>query len=227
MYILAIDTSHQNGSVALAEGGGAVFRLIGQSIVEGGTFSAQLVPSIATLLGKHGLDLSKLGCLAACVGPGSFTGLRIGLAAIKGLAEVMHIPIVGVSTLEALAHHATRDGLILAASDARRSEVFTGEYRRTGGELRREAEYLCTAVEFTARIQACGPSEVVTSDARLAQLAGSVHAHVMTFSDPGSEAVARIGLAKFLRGETTSVDELDADYLRRDDNLFFPSARSS
>jgi tRNA threonylcarbamoyladenosine biosynthesis protein TsaB len=105
--LLAVDTSGKNGSLALA-------RLMpGQSDSEisvlevvplaGGAFSAQLVPQIAALLKKHGYSKTDLGAFAVASGPGSFTGLRVGLAAVKALAEALQKPIVAISLLEAVA----------------------------------------------------------------------------------------------------------------------------
>src|SRR5438270_1289026 len=103
MLILAVDTSHKDGSVCLARGDATTFQLVGSAEVDGGMFSAQLVPVIAKLLAEHNLNKNNLQGIAAAVGPGSFTGLRIGLAAVKGFAEVLRIPIAPVSTLEAVA----------------------------------------------------------------------------------------------------------------------------
>src|SRR2546428_6774034 len=107
MLLLADDTSGKHGSIALA-------RLPQQStshqdseqieVIEtvplaGGTFSAQLVPQIAALLSKHGFKKEDIGAFAVASGPGSFTGLRVGLAAIKALAEVLGKPIAAGSVL--------------------------------------------------------------------------------------------------------------------------------
>src|SRR6202162_1775706 len=105
MLLLATDTSGKNGSIALAR------VTPGQSDVEiaavvplaGGAFSAQLVPQIAALLEKHGYSKTDLAAFAVASGPGSFTGLRVGLAAIKALAEALQKPIAAVSLLEAVA----------------------------------------------------------------------------------------------------------------------------
>ena len=104
--------------------------MIESAAIAGGTFSAQLIPTLAALLKKHGYGVKDLGGFAAASGPGSFTGLRVGLSAIKGLAETLHKPIATVSVLEALASLAARDGKIAAAMDAGRKEVFLGVYRR-------------------------------------------------------------------------------------------------
>src|SRR4051812_10895325 len=115
MILLAIDSSQQSGSFTLARLQGADVEILETVSVHGGTFSAQLVPVIAHALTRLGIDKRKIGALAACVGPGSFTGLRIGLAAVKAFAEVMKLPIVAVSALELLAREADCEGLIFSA----------------------------------------------------------------------------------------------------------------
>ena len=104
MLLLAADTSGKHGTIALARcGPGAVCDVIEVVPLEGGTFSAQLVPQIAALLAKHSFNKSDIGGFAVVSGPGSFTGVRVGLAAIKALAEVLGKPIAAVSLLEAIA----------------------------------------------------------------------------------------------------------------------------
>src|SRR3954464_3771659 len=93
MLILSIDTSGKNGSVALARGDADKFDLVATSPVEGGTFSAQLIPQIARILSENNLKKSDIDGFAAATGPGSFTGLRIGLTAVKGLAGKLPKPI--------------------------------------------------------------------------------------------------------------------------------------
>src|ERR1035437_2871903 len=129
MLLLAVDTSGKQGSIALARcGAGGNCARVEIEIVEvvplsGGTFSAQLVPQIAALLEKHGYSKSDLGGFAVASGPGSFTGLRVGLAAIKALAEVLQKPIVAISLLEAVAWSSAAHGRALAALDAGRGQV--------------------------------------------------------------------------------------------------------
>src|SRR6516165_8548989 len=103
MLLLATDTSGAHGSIALAdcESGKdpAILELVP---LTAGAFSAQLVPEIAALLKKQGFTRNQLGAFAVASGPGSFTGLRVGLAAIKAFAEVLGKPIAAVSLLEAV-----------------------------------------------------------------------------------------------------------------------------
>src|SRR5215469_3151277 len=103
MLIFAIDTSGRQGSIALARGNERDFELIESVGIQGGTFSAELVPQAAELLQRHQFAKEQVEALAAASGPGSFTGLRVGLAAIKALAEVLERPIAAVSVLEAIA----------------------------------------------------------------------------------------------------------------------------
>src|ERR1700756_4143603 len=108
MILLAVDTSGKDGSIAVArapENARETSELTILEVVplEGGTFSAQLVPQIAELLSKHGLTRTDIEAFAVASGPGSFTGLRVGLAAVKALAEILGKPIAAVSRLEAVA----------------------------------------------------------------------------------------------------------------------------
>jgi tRNA threonylcarbamoyladenosine biosynthesis protein TsaB len=136
MLILAIDTSGQSGGITLAEADTGSFRVIESATIAGGTFSAQLIPTLAALLKKHGYGVKDIGGFAAASGPGSFTGLRVGLSAIKGLAETLHKPIATVSVLQAVAAGMAWAGSDLSvgyptcrvAMDASRNEVFFGDY---------------------------------------------------------------------------------------------------
>jgi len=101
MLILSIDTSGKNGSVALARGDADQFELIASSPVEGGTFSAQLIPQIARLLSENNLNKSDIDAFVAATGPGSFTGLRIGLDGGEGAGGILQKPVAAVSVLEA------------------------------------------------------------------------------------------------------------------------------
>lgn len=243
MLILAIDTSGQSGGITLAVADAGSFRVIESASIVGGTFSAQLIPTLAALLQKHGYGVKDLGGFAAASGPGSFTGLRVGLSAIKGLAETLHKPIATVSVLEALASLADRDGKIAAAIDAGRKEIFLGVFQRNGDSsaaeksvphtsahsdhaLIKQREELLTQQDFLATLGTERPAVIITGDAALAELASSSHSAVVVVTSPGSEVIARIGAGKLLAGDTVSVEALDANYLRRSDaEIFFKGNR--
>jgi tRNA threonylcarbamoyladenosine biosynthesis protein TsaB len=230
MLILAIDTSGQSGGITLAEADAGSFRVIESAAIAGGTFSAQLIPTLAALLKKHGYGVKDLGGFAAASGPGSFTGLRVGLSAIKGLAETLHKPIATVSVLEALASLADRDGKIAAAMDAGRKEVFLGLYERSAENsahaLLMQREELLTQQDFLATLGTERPAVIITSAAALAELASASHSAVVVVTPPSSEVIGRIGARKLLAGDTVSVEALDANYLRRSDaEIFFKGNR--
>jgi tRNA threonylcarbamoyladenosine biosynthesis protein TsaB len=226
MLILAIETSGQSGGITLAEANTGSFHVVETAGIAGGTFSAQLIPTLAALLTKNGYGVKDLGGLAAASGPGSFTGLRVGLSAIKGLAETLHKPIATVSVLEALASLADREGKIAAAMDAGRKEVFLGLYEKSAGELSRQREELLTQQDFLATLATERPAVIITGDSALAELASASHSAVVVVTSPGSEVIARIGARKLLAGETVSVEALDANYLRRSDaEIFFKGTR--
>src|ERR1017187_6523480 len=109
MLVLATDTSGKQGSIALAEGEpDGTCRVLEVWPLAGGMFSAELVPQVAALLAKHGFSQHDIAAFAVASGPGSFTGLRVGLAAIKALGEVLGKPIAAVSLLEAVARSEER-----------------------------------------------------------------------------------------------------------------------
>jgi|SRR5579863_8376225 len=221
MLLLATDTSGKQGSIALAQcGPGDECEIIEVVALSGGTFSAQLIPQIAALLNKRGFTRKDIGAFAVVSGPGSFTGLRVGLAAIKALAEVLGKPIAAVSLLAAVAAAARSEGSILAALDAGRGQIYAGEYE--GRSLSTRGEHLLTKEEF---LKAGSGRLVVTPDQGLADMASAAGLRVQQVDRPQSDAIARIGLERIQAGETISPEDLEANYIRQSDAEIF--ARTS
>ena len=139
MKILAIDTSGATCSVALVQDSG----IIGEyTVCNGFTHSVNLMPVIDNLLASTGHSLNQIDRVALSVGPGSFTGLRIGAACAKALAHVRNIPVVEVPTLDALAYNILEENsLIVPIMDARRDQVYTAYYTR-GNTIQRISDYL-------------------------------------------------------------------------------------
>ncbi|HYT23732.1 MAG TPA: tRNA (adenosine(37)-N6)-threonylcarbamoyltransferase complex dimerization subunit type 1 TsaB [Candidatus Polarisedimenticolia bacterium] len=225
MLILGVDTSGKNGSIALVRFESGDARTIEMVPLEGGTFSAQLVPQISGLLKKHELSKSDIDSFAVASGPGSFTGLRVGLAAIKALAEILQKPIAAVSLLEAVARGAEAQGTIVAALDAGRGEVYCSEYELSGrkassSKSTREqsaamiTEELLSAQEFLTRAE---NALIATCDDKIAYLARENNLQVMQVVKPRADAIARLGFEKIQAGETVSPEALDANYIRRSD----------
>jgi len=134
MRILALDTSGLVVSAAVVEDGG----LIAETFLHyKKTHSQTLLPLIADMLGRIEMDVSDMDLLAQAVGPGSFTGLRIGVCTVKGLAMPGNIPVAPVPTLDALAYTcALYEGIVCPIMDARRDQVYTALYRTGGGDIR-------------------------------------------------------------------------------------------
>lgn len=218
MLLLAADTSGKHGSIVLAncapEAGCIVIEVVS---LDGGTFSAQLVPQVAALLAKHGFSKHDIGGFAVVSGPGSFTGLRIGLAAVKGLAEVLNKPIAAVSLLQAMALAGGSQGRVISALDAGRGDVYAGQYEVNGSEARLQSERLLTRSEL---MEAAADSIIVTTDHSLAEAAGDAGLRAEEIELPRCEVIARIGWQKILAGETASPVELEANYIRRSSEIF-------
>jgi tRNA threonylcarbamoyladenosine biosynthesis protein TsaB len=217
MLLLGIDTSGKSGGITLAEGDRESFQILGSATIAGGTFSAQLVPTLADLLRKHGRTISSVGGFAPISGPGSFTGLRVGLSAVKGLAEVLKKPIAPVSLLEALATLSHVQGRVAAALDAGREEVFFGLHVLETGQPKKLGEQLVARNQFLKVLCSSEVARLVTSDHFVATIAAECGVSIQEVERPGSEVAARIGLGKLLAGETVSVEALDANYIRRSD----------
>ena len=135
MKILALETSARAVSAAVSENG----RILASGYQDTGlTHSRTLMPIVEHILKNTDLKLSDMDAIAAAVGPGSFTGIRIGVAAAKGLAFSVDKPAVGVSTLAAMARNvAFADGLVICAMDARRSQVYNANFAAESGSLTR------------------------------------------------------------------------------------------
>lgn len=238
MLVLAIDTSGKDGSIGLLRNG----ELIELVPLAGRTYSAQLMPQISALLARHKLDKRAIDAYAAATGPGSFTGLRVGLSTVKALAEITHKPIAAVSLLEALAWvgaggmarlsepgtvKRSFETQVIAALDARRGEVFVGEYvvgeNAVPGLVR---EVLMPVQEFAAEAQLAPRLPVITPDESVASMLRARGQEVQVVSRPQSDVIARIGALKIAAGQIVLPEALDANYIRRSDAEIFSKGSS-
>jgi tRNA threonylcarbamoyladenosine biosynthesis protein TsaB len=214
MLILGVDTSGKNGSIALVRFEQGRPRTLEIVPLEGGTFSAQLIPQISDLLVRHNLSKWNIDGFAVVSGPGSFTGLRIGLAAIKALAEVLQKPIASVSLLEALARICGNYGEITAVLDAGRGEVYSADFNVEEGMATLRQQKLVTLLEL---FSSCGKSDIVTSDVKIAEILREKEVAATLVNYPKADFVARLGVEKIQAGQTILPVDLDANYIRRSD----------
>jgi tRNA threonylcarbamoyladenosine biosynthesis protein TsaB len=132
MRILSIDTATPFASAALVADG----RILAECLISGQkNHSERLLQIVETLFDWTGIARASIDCIAVSIGPGSFTGLRVGISTAQGLAFSLDKPLAGVPTLEVVASQTTGDGLISPMIDARKQQVYASLYRRTDGKL--------------------------------------------------------------------------------------------
>jgi tRNA threonylcarbamoyladenosine biosynthesis protein TsaB len=219
--ILAIDTTHEYGSAALARGE-EVLEEVELRAPDG--FAHVIYEHLAHLLERHSLTVAAIDCFAAASGPGSFTGVRVGLACLKGLAEALGKPAVAVSNLQALARygHAPLRAVVMGA---RRGDVYAALYDDAGrldgsevvAKLSSWLESLPEGVEFVSP-----DFEPLRSALAGTRLAASP---IVTAPRAIAGTIARIAAERFLRGEAMDPAALDANYVRCSDaELFWKDA---
>jgi tRNA threonylcarbamoyladenosine biosynthesis protein TsaB len=212
--LLGIDTCGPTGSVALGRLSGQSVELLGQIDLEGRSYSSTLVAAVGDLLARSGVTLREVGAIVAVSGPGSFTGVRVGLSAVKGFAEALRIPVVAVSRLEVLA---VKAGVESAAIDAHRHEVFL-RLGQPGGQAR---ELLAGIHELAA--VASPPARIALYDDSAALLLGSAWPGTELVRTPAPTAADALQLcaARVAAGEFVDLALLDGYYLRRSDAEIF------
>ena len=234
MHVLAIETTTSHGSVALLDDE----QLLTERPLEAQHYSRQLLPALSGLLQEHRLSLASVGLFAVASGPGSFTGCRVGLTAVKGLIEVLQAPAVPVSTLQAIASF-SGGGSAMAALDAARGEVYWGRYAADPSlfwalpeQLRTDVgeEGLETVDAWAARL-AASSEPCWTPHAQLTAALAATGASAATLErlraapERLAPAVGRVGLRLFRAGYACDALQLDARYLRRSDAEIFSAPK--
>lgn len=228
MLTLALDTSSPSGSIAVLRDE-KVIGVIATATDE--TYSSRMFRQLEFLLAELRLSLDAFDLFAVNSGPGSFTGLRVGLTAAKGWAEVYGKPAVGVSGLEAVAAQSRGAGTLIPVLDARRGQVYFGLYRREGNRLVRESEdRVATPEEFLDACKECPPpAAIVGTDGDFpVQLMKQLGLEFMSYdgvSNVLAPTIGRIAVERAKRGETTDALTLDANYVRRSDAELFWKGR--
>lgn len=225
MLILAIDSATPVAGVALLNENGLMRE---EFINFKKTHSEILMPMIDEVLSKCNCQLADLSAIAVTVGPGSFTGLRIGLAAVKGLSLASGIPVIGVSTLDVLAHNICySDALVCPLLDARKQEVYTAFYDSAGHyPSKLSEETACSPGEFVQRAREMAAAQHKNTFALLGdgyrpykqffqqELGASlqqVPAHLML---PRASALASLAAVKLEKAEIEDVYALRPHYVR-------------
>jgi tRNA threonylcarbamoyladenosine biosynthesis protein TsaB len=223
VLILSLDTSSPSGSVAVLRDQA----LIGVISTRGEeNYSSRMFRHLEFLLNDLSLKLAQFDLFAVSAGPGSFTGLRVGLTAAKGWAEVYKKPVAGVSALQAVAiQSSAKTSVVVPVLDARRGQVYFGVYRRTAAGLALDGdEFVVTPAEFAAKLHENAKDGVLTIATPDAEVISLLAPHFQTdsavieiVSGVLAPYIGRISYERALRGEVTDSLALDANYVRRTD----------
>ena len=231
MLILALDTTSPDGSVALFRDLGP----LGEVRSDGRThYSVALFEMVERLLSGAGASLAEVDLFAAATGPGSFTGIRVGLAAAQAWAKAFGRPVWGISVLEAMVEAARPDALVaIPLLDARRSEFYLGIFRREGTDKAEESRFsldgegqalsaarIAELVEQLAQTGVPAVSLVARDSDQAAlglraQLPGWVQWFTVSSYLAGS--IASLASRAAREGKLQQPEELDAFYIRRSD----------
>jgi tRNA threonylcarbamoyladenosine biosynthesis protein TsaB len=220
LSILAIDTATQVSSVAVLKEG----RLLAELTMQGKlTHSETLLPHIEQVLKMAAVAKEDLTGIAVSNGPGSFTGLRIGLAAAKAMSYVLGIPLVGVSTLQALAYQLPAPGVrVMCLLDAQKGNAYVESYRWENNSLQVvDSVQVAKITDIVAACANMNEQVILLGDAVQKKVAGKLELpanvsvappHIVM---PRAACVAMLGQAKLLAGETDNVMDLEPVYIRR------------
>ena len=216
MNILALDSSAAVASVAITRDD----RVLGEYLLDNGnTHSETVLPMTESLLSRLSMTVDDIDLFAVSIGPGSFTGLRIGVATIKGLSFGKNKPCVGVSTLEALAYNLEGfSGILCPVMDARRGQVFTALFRSDGKTIERLLpDCAMDLSELNEKLSAFSEPIYLMGDGyTLAKEALTVETEKTPerLIPQSARSVARLALRDFLAKNTTDASALAPIYLR-------------
>jgi tRNA threonylcarbamoyladenosine biosynthesis protein TsaB len=223
--LLSLNTCGNTASVALGVAATKGVKILATAELAVRTYSARLIPEIAALLQKQQATMSDIEAIVVVNGPGSFTGIRVGVSTAKGLSEGAGIPLIAVSRLALLAH-ASLLPHVLAAVDAGRGDYYVGEYRN-GINL---GETLMTGEQTVAAAKQPGAGVLVCDESRAGDAsAGACSALAICgpiyVQPPDAAEALRFAIARFHARDFDDPETLDANYLRRSDAEVVRAAR--
>jgi tRNA threonylcarbamoyladenosine biosynthesis protein TsaB len=212
--LLGIDTCGSIGTIALARREGEEITVLGTVELAGKTYSAMLVPRLRELLDAHNTSLQQMEAMIVVNGPGSFTGVRVGVSAMKGLAEVFATPVIAVSRLHVLAQKAQTQ---YAALDAGRGEFY---FRHEN--LIMPCEALLSLTELQEELELAPPRTLGVCEEKI--VAAFVEAYLVP--PPTAADAISVALPQLLASDFEDLASLDGNYLRRSDAELFARQKS-
>jgi tRNA threonylcarbamoyladenosine biosynthesis protein TsaB len=213
--LLALNTCGSTASIALGTVASEEIKILATATLAVRTYSARLIPEISALLAGQSATMADVEAIVVVNGPGSFTGIRVGLSTAKGLAEAAGTPLIAVSRLALLAN---ASGLphVLAAVDAGRGDYYVGEYRNgenLGESLLSGEETVAAAKRPGAGVLVCDESSGETTSACAAlAICGPLYVQ-----PPDASDALRFALGRFRAAQFEDAATLQANYLRRSD----------
>lgn len=221
MKLLALDTSSIVATVALIDEG----KIIGEIIINHKkNHSKRLMPLIQQLLNEVEVSIEDVDAYGVCIGPGSFTGIRIGLSTAKALAQVENKPLVGISTLEGLAFNLPYSrGIICPILDAQREQIYTGLYKWEGDQMFSIMDDQAIAVEDwieelkkrSENIHLIGDAIPKFASKLKENLGERVSIAPVTARMPRASSIANLALQKILGGEESNYKSVIPHYIRK------------
>ncbi len=217
MKVLGVDTSTMTAGVGIIEEDEVLVDLKFDVKI---TYSEVLLSTIDLALKTVGLKVNDIDGFAISIGPGSFTGLRIGLSTVKGLCFASGKPLASVSSLDALASLSLYCQYPVAPLlDARKDQVYVALYDTSEGKLKRESEYLVIAIEdlvkkISKKTLFVGPGARLYQKELIDLLGEKACFATGEQSVPSGASVARIGLSKLIGGQTEDITDLEPLYIR-------------
>lgn len=221
MNVLCLDTATRRVSVAIGRDGEVLAEM---QLADGQRHAEELAPAIRYLCNEVGVGLEQLVALGVGLGPGLFTGLRVGVTTAKVMAQALRVPVIGVPSLDLVAYplrYATR--LVVAVIDARRREVFYALYRPVPGGVQRVSGYeVGSPDDLASELAASGDEALLAGDGALLyrdrfEAVGRVELAGPAASSPSAAALVELATARYEREEFCAPRELQPLYLRRSD----------
>ena len=213
MKILAIDTSSSVCSVAILEEDKLIDK---NELDDGRTHSENLMPLLDELLKRNSIDIKEVELIACTVGPGSFTGIRIGVASIKPIAEVLNIKVASIMSLEALARNVENKETIVSLIDARNNQVYCGIFDK---EYNSKEEYIADDINEVIKVlEKYDNITFVGNGSILHQELLTQKLRNVEFSDnnkQSAENVGKMGYKKYLENNLCTADTIMPVYLRK------------
>lgn len=219
MLILGIETATQQVSVALGGHEGVIGLL---EIARGRRHAETLVPAIDFLCAQADVGLDEIGLVAVDIGPGLFTGLRVGLATGKALAQALRVPMIGISSLDLLAFpHRRSDRVLVPVVDARKGEVFYAMYRQVPGGLQQVVPPSASPVDdLVADLLARSQDALCIGDGALRyrdEIREGFHCEFADEAHPSAAPLVQLAHAQALREEWVNPADIQPLYLRPPD----------